>query len=148
MQKLNLSNLEYFYDVDNERQEIALNKIKNYCFKDNLNLIRELLNKPDLLDAVFRSYVDNKDNLYVRLSLYENSRFISYCIDAYNVYTGSFSADVLEKDKELSKTWRNIMKSCYDTKNYVEDAKKALQQERQDLIDYVNSDINNQLESL
>lgn len=133
---LETENLEEFFEVNSDRQEKALKKIKNYNFKENLDLIRDLLEKPGLDDSIFRSFIDENDNLFIRVSIMKNFNIISYYVNAFEVYKGLYTTAVYFKDKELTKKWRNIMKSTYknsdnsfNTSDYVKDGQKFLKTE-------------------
>lgn len=133
---LETENLEEFFEVDKTRQEKALKKIKNYNFKENLDLIRDLLEKPGLDDSIFRPFIDENDNLFLRVSIMKNFNIISYYVNAFEVYKGLYTTAVYLKDKELTKKWRIIMKSTYknsdnsfNTSEYVKDGQKFLKAE-------------------
>ncbi len=129
MEILQTENLEYFYEVDKKRQEEALKKISNYNFARNYNTIRKLLEKPDLDDAIFKLFIDKKNNLFISISLVQNFVIKKYYINAFSVYSGLYLTAVFVKDRELTKKWRKIMKETYPEPKYVEDAKKILKQE-------------------
>ena len=133
---LDTENLEYFYEVDSNRQEKVLKKISNYNFKENLDLIRELLERPGLDDGIFRPFIDENDNLFLRVSLMHNFEIVCYYINAFEVYKAMYTTAIYFKDKELTKKWRKIMKSTYtqsdkyfNTSEYVNDLQKFLKSE-------------------
>lgn len=133
---LDTENLEEFFEVDNNRQEKALKKIKNYNFKENLDLIRDLLEKPGLDDSIFRPFIDKNDNIFIRVSIMKNFNIISYYINAFEVYKGLCTTAVCLKDKELTKKWRIIMKytfknsdNRFNTSDYEKDIQKYLKAE-------------------
>lgn len=136
MEILDTENLEYFFEVDSNRQENALKKIKNYNFKENLDLIRVLLERPCLDDIIFRPFIDENDNLLIKLSTMKNFEIVCYYINAFEVYKAMYATAIYFKDKELTKKWRKIMKSTYtqsvkyfNTSDYVDDLQKFLKSE-------------------
>ena len=136
MEILDTENLEYFFEVDSNRQENALKKIKNYNFKENLDLIRVLLERPGLDDSIFRPFIDENDNLLIKLSTMKNFEIVCYYINAFEVYKAMYTTAIYFKDKELTKKWRKIMKSTYtqsvkyfNTSDYVDDLQKFLKSE-------------------
>ena len=133
---LETENLEEFFEVDKTRQEKALKKIKNYNFKENLDLIRDLLEEPDLDDRIFRPFIDENDNLFLRVSIMKNFNIISFYISAFEVYKALYTTAVYLKDKELTKKWRIIMKNTFknsdnrfNTSDYEKDIQKYLKAE-------------------
>ena len=145
MDILDLRNLEQFEKVDSDRQARALKKVENYCFKDSFDLMAELVEDPYL----FRLVIDEKDNLYVNFLARECVSLYSYYVNAFTVYTDSIqSSRYFAKNEELTKKWRNIMRSAYPDSNFVEDAKKFLNRERQERIDLINDDIDKQINNL
>jgi len=127
MKILDTENLEYFYEVEETRQKFALNKIKNYYYIDNFDLIRNLLERPGLDDNIFKLFIDKNNNIFVRFSLVKDFEIISYYISAFNVYKAMYTTAVYYRDKEATKQWRKIMKETYP--KYVEDAQKFLEVE-------------------
>lgn len=129
MKILDTENLEYFYEVEKYKQDFALRKINNYCFKNNLDTIRELFEKPGLDDGVFTFFIDKQNNIFIKVSMVKDFTVYSYYINAFSVYSGLYSTGVIVKDRELTKKWRKIMKEAYPDTKYVEDAQKFLKEE-------------------
>lgn len=142
MNKIYSENLNE-YDKTNK---VVLNKIKDYRFDKNFEIIQELFNGDKICQKDLIPVTDGKD-LYLLLSLFNDDYDeYRYLFNAYNVYI--YDTYYYAQDESLTRKWRKIMKNAYPASLYVKDVKNLLQEEKEKRIEAVVSEIDAQINEL
>ena len=134
------------FDESSDNHQYAIKKIKDYRFDTNFEILKEISGNENLCEFNITKLVVGGTSLVIRCS--NGYSMMCYLIDCFNVYKKTISSSVYEKDIELTKKWRRIMKETYPDSDYVEDARNFIQQEKQELIQTINLEFNDQIQSL
>lgn len=134
------------FDESSENHQYAIKKIKDYRFDTNFEILKEISGNENLCEFNITKLVVGGTSLAIRCS--NGYSMMCYLIDCFNVYKKTISSSVYEKDIELTKKWRRIMKETYPDSDYVEDARNFIQQEKQELIQTINLEFNDQIQNL
>jgi hypothetical protein len=153
MQEINNTRLVNF-QPGCEAHEIVLSKNQNYQFYKNFELIKKFLIKMEFTGGLdvdeddFKLYV-TQNTLLIGIDIYniDNDEF-RYLFDAFNVYLAMDGESTYDKSTRLTQEWRKTMKNEYPDPSYVADLKKNLNIERQELIEQVNKNIDEQISEL
>lgn len=129
-----------------EQDKIVLNKIKDYRFDTNFEIIQELFSGDKICKKDLIPVTDGKD-LYLLLSLFDmNDDEYRYLFNAYNVYI--YNSLCYNRIENLTRKWRKIMKNTYPASWYVEDVKDLLQNEKAQRIEAIVNEIDEQINEL
>ena len=153
MQEIHSSKLVEFSTENNDHVK-TMEKNVDYPFYKNINLIKKLLTKMEFTGGIsvdesdFAKYVLN-NTLLVGIDIYNiDSDGFKYLFDAFNVYFAYEDSDTYDKSDRLTKEWRKLMKEAYSSPEYIQGLKDNLNLERQELIQKVNNDIDEQINNL
>lgn len=153
METIYTSDLEPLKEIEKVRQTKALEKIKDYKFYENIDLLRKLTNNPTLFKSETTLYVDKTDTIYVQFLSKINHEFFNHYVSPYNVMlakvNGVFiSSREANRDEDLTAALRQLMNDNYSDTTYIKDAEAVLEEERNARKQEIDADVNSQIENL